>query len=54
MNITYLVNSEAQKFKDDKKSNSSAKLHERIDLSFILDKKDSTCTFIHHSLEFNL
>ena len=45
-----MVNSEAQKFKDDKKSNSSAKLHERIDLSFILDKIDSTCTIINHSL----
>ena len=49
--MTYLVSSDAQKYKVD---NSSAKLHERIDLSFILDKKDSTCTIIHHSLEFYL
>ena len=45
--MTYLVSSDTQKFKVDKKSNSSAKLHERIDLSFILDKIDSTCTIIH-------
>ena len=48
--MTYLVSSDAQKFKVDNKSNSSAKLHERIDLSFILDKIDSTCTIINHSL----
>ena len=52
--MTYLVSSDAQKFKIDNKSNSSAKLHERIDPSFILDKIDSTCTIIHHSLQLYL
>ena len=52
--MTYLVSSDTQKFKVDKKSNSSAKLHERIDLSFILDKMDSACTIVHHSLQFYL
>ena len=50
--MTYLVSSDAQTFRVDKKPNSIAKLYERIDLSFILHKIDST--IIHHSLVFYL